>query len=43
MGCCAAGLVLGLKVPILLTSRAQGAPARIASAALGVVAAGVRL
>lgn len=43
MGCCAAGLVLGLKVPVLLTSRAQGAPARIASAALGVVAAGVRL
>lgn len=43
MGCCCAGLVLGLRVPVLLTSRAQGAPARIASAALGVVAAGVRL
>lgn len=43
MGCCAGGLVLGAKVPILLTSRAQGAPARIASAALGVIAAGVRL
>lgn len=42
MGCCCAGLVLGLRVPILLTSRAQGAPARIASAALGVVAAGAR-
>ena len=42
MGCCAAGLVLGAKVPILLTSRAQDAPARIASAALGVIAAGVR-
>ncbi|MDM7970891.1 MAG: phosphate acyltransferase [Paracoccaceae bacterium] len=42
MGCCAAGVVLGLKVPVLLTSRAQGAPARIASAALGVIAAGVR-
>ncbi len=39
MGCCAAGLVLGAKVPILLTSRAQAAPARIASAALGVIAA----
>ena len=43
MGCCAAGLVLGLRVPVLLTSRAQAAPARIASAALGVIAAGVRL
>lgn len=43
MGCCAAGLVLGLHVPVLLTSRAQAAPARIASAALGVIAAGVRL
>ncbi|MCD1624807.1 phosphate acetyltransferase [Seohaeicola saemankumensis] len=43
MGCCAAGLVLGLRVPVLLTSRAQTAPARIASAALGVIAAGVRL
>ena len=42
MGCCAAGLVLGAKVPILLTARAQGTPARIASAALGVIAAGVR-
>lgn len=40
MGCCAAGLVLGARVPILLTSRAQAAPARIASAALGVIAAG---
>ena len=39
MSCCAAGLVSGLKVPILLTSRSQEAPARIASAALGVVAA----
>lgn len=43
MGCCAAGLVLGLRVPVLLTSRAQAAPARIASAALGVIAAGVKL
>ncbi|MEL7116691.1 MAG: phosphate acyltransferase, partial [Pseudomonadota bacterium] len=39
MGCCAAGIVLGAKVPILLTSRSQKAPARIASAALGVIAA----
>jgi phosphate acetyltransferase len=43
MGCCAAGLVLGLRVPVLLTSRAQTAPARIASAALGAIAAGVKL
>jgi len=40
MGCCAGGLVMGAKVPILLTSRSQRAPARIASAALGVVVAG---
>ncbi|QGX97063.1 phosphate acetyltransferase [Roseovarius faecimaris] len=40
MGCCCAGIVLGAKVPILLTSRSQAAPARIASAALGVVACG---
>lgn len=39
MGCCAAGIVLGAKLPILLTSRSQKAPARIASAALGVIAA----
>lgn len=39
MGCCAGGLVLGARVPILLTSRAQNAPARLASAALGVIAA----
>ncbi|MEM9436317.1 MAG: phosphate acyltransferase [Pseudomonadota bacterium] len=39
MGACAAGIVLGAKVPILLTSRAQGDAARIASAALGVVMA----
>jgi phosphate acetyltransferase len=41
MGCCAAGLVLGCKVPILLTSRSQQAPDRIATAALGVIAAGL--
>ncbi len=40
MGCCAAGIVLGAKVPILLTSRSQKAPDRMASAALGVIAAG---
>lgn len=41
MGCCAGGLVMGAKVPILLTSRSQAAPARLASAALGVVVAGM--
>lgn len=40
MGCCCAGVVLGARVPILLTSRAQTAAARIASAALGTIAAG---
>ena len=40
MGCCAGGIVLGAKVPILLTSRSQGAAARLASAALGVIASG---
>ncbi|QYX57495.1 phosphate acetyltransferase [Roseovarius sp. SCSIO 43702] len=39
MGCCCAGVVLGLKVPLLLTSRAQEAPSRIASAALGAIVA----
>jgi len=39
MGACAGGLVMGAKVPILLTSRAQGDAARIASVALGVVLA----
>jgi phosphate acetyltransferase len=42
MGCCAGGIVMGAKVPILLTSRSQMAPARIASAALGVIVAGAR-
>ncbi|MEO0670735.1 MAG: phosphate acyltransferase [Pseudomonadota bacterium] len=38
-GACAAGLVLGAKVPILLTSRADPPAARLASAALlGIVA-----
>jgi phosphate acetyltransferase len=39
MGCCCAGVVLGAKVPILLTSRAQGAEERMASMALGVIGA----
>lgn len=40
MGCCAGGIVMGAKVPILLTSRSQKASARLASAALGVILAG---
>ncbi len=39
MGACAAGIVLGAKVPLLLTSRSQHAEDRIASAALGMIAA----
>ncbi|MFQ1701714.1 phosphate acyltransferase [Loktanella agnita] len=39
MGCCAGGLVMGLKVPVLLTSRSQKAPDRICSAALGAIVA----
>ncbi len=39
MGACAGGLVMGAKVPILLTSRAQGAADRLASAALGMIVA----
>lgn len=39
MGCCAGGVVMGAKVPILLTSRSQKSPARLASAALGAVVA----
>ncbi|MEM9796465.1 MAG: phosphate acyltransferase [Pseudomonadota bacterium] len=39
MGACAGGLVMGAKVPILLTSRAQGTPDRLASAALGMIVA----
>lgn len=37
MGACAAGLVLGAKVPILLTSRADPPAARLASAALATI------
>jgi len=40
MGCCAAGVVMGARVPILLTSRSQQAPDRIATAALGAIVAG---
>ena len=38
----AAGLVLGAKVPVILTSRADSLRARIASAAVGVLAAHAR-
>ncbi|MCC5975367.1 MAG: phosphate acetyltransferase [Rubellimicrobium sp.] len=39
MGACAGGLVMGASVPLLLTSRSQTAADRIASAALGMIAA----
>lgn len=39
MGACAGGLVLGAKVPILLTSRSDPPAARLASAALAVIMA----
>ena len=38
MGACAAGVVLGGKVPIVITSRSDEAPARLASIAAAVVA-----
>jgi phosphotransacetylase len=38
-GAAAAGIVLGARVPIILTSRADSARTRIASCALGVLAA----
>lgn len=37
MGACAAGIVLGAKVPIILTSRADPAASRLASAALASI------
>ncbi len=37
MGACAGGIVMGARVPILLTSRSQQSPDRIASAALGAI------
>lgn len=40
-GGCAAGIVSGAKVPILLTSRADPAAARIASAALAAITCGL--
>jgi phosphate acetyltransferase len=39
MAACAAGVVMGAKVPLLLTSRSQEAPDRLASAALGAIVA----
>ena len=39
MNGCAAGIVLGAKVPVILTSRADPPEARIASAALANIAA----
>tara|TARA_Y100000588_G_scaffold186892_1_gene201006 strand:+ start:2013 stop:2939 length:927 start_codon:yes stop_codon:yes gene_type:complete len=39
MSACAAGIVLGGKVPVLLTSRADPPQARLASAALGAISA----
>ncbi len=38
MGACAAGVVVGGKVPVVITSRADDAPARLASIAAAVVA-----
>lgn len=39
MGACAGGIVMGARVPLLLTSRAQSAADRLASAALGAIVA----
>jgi len=38
MGACAAGVVVGGKVPVVITSRADSAPARLASIAAAIVA-----
>jgi phosphate acetyltransferase len=38
MGACAAGVVVGGKIPVVITSRADSAPARIASIAAAIVA-----
>ena len=38
MGACAAGVVIGGKVPVVITSRADSAPARLASVAAALVA-----
>ena len=37
-GACAAGVILGSKVPVVITSRSDEAPARLASIAAAVVA-----
>ena len=37
MGACAAGVVVGGKVPVVITSRADSAPARLASVAAAIV------
>lgn len=42
MAACAGGLVMGAKVPLLLTSRSQDAAARLASVALGAIVAGAK-
>jgi len=39
LGACAAGLVLGGRIPVMLTSRADPPAARLASAALAVLVA----
>jgi len=39
MAACAGGVVMGARVPLLLTSRSQGAADRMASAALGAIVA----
>tara|TARA_B100001079_G_scaffold236332_1_gene218712 strand:+ start:754 stop:906 length:153 start_codon:yes stop_codon:yes gene_type:complete len=39
MSACAAGIVLGGKVPVVLTSRADPAPARLASIAIATLLA----
>ena len=41
-GACAAGVVVGGKVPVVITSRSDEAPARLASIAAAVVAVGIR-
>ena len=38
MGACAAGVVIGGKIPVVITSRADSAPARLASIAAAIVA-----
>jgi phosphotransacetylase len=41
MGACAAGVVVGGRIPIVLTSRADPPAARLASTALAAIAARV--